>query len=60
MERRKEEFKLRFEKHYSRLCQIAYSYVASPEDAEDIVQELFINVWDKKKTHLPNRILLPT
>lgn len=52
MERRKEEFKLRFEKHYSRLCQIAYSYVASPEDAEDIVQELFINVWDKKKDTL--------
>ena len=50
---RKELFKTRFQTHYPRLCRIAYGYVANKEDAEDIVQEFFINVWDKGKDDMP-------
>ena len=41
---RKKIFKERFQEHYSRLCSIAYSYVAILEDSEDIVQELFVSL----------------
>lgn len=43
----KEIFKTRFQKHYPRLCNIAYGYVSDKEDSEDIVQELFVYVWNK-------------
>ena len=49
---RKERFKARFLAHYPRLCRIAYGYVSDSDDAEDIVQELFIHVWDKDKDSL--------
>lgn len=49
---RKEIFKKRFEQHYPRLCNIALGYVPSRQDAEDIVQELFINVWNRGKDTL--------
>ena len=52
-EDRKEIFKVRFLKHYPRLCRIAYGYVSDKDDSEDIVQELFINVWNKGKDALP-------
>lgn len=44
---RKEIFKSRFQEHYPRLCCIACGYVSDKEDAENIVQELFISVWNK-------------
>ena len=50
---RKELFKSRFLKHYPRLCCIAYGYVSDKDDSEDIVQELFVNVWDKKLDGMP-------
>ena len=37
---RRERFKKLFLAHYSRLCGVAYGFVADGEDAEDIVQEL--------------------
>ena len=49
---RKELFKVRFEKHYPRLCSIAYGYVSDRDDSEDIVQETFIHIWDKGKDDL--------
>lgn len=52
---RKEQFKLRFEAHYPRLCQIAYGYVACREDAEDIVQELFVGIWNREADLLPEK-----
>lgn len=56
---RKDRFKERFQKHYSRLCHIAYGYVANRDDSEDIVQELFINVWNKGKDELPENEFVP-
>lgn len=44
---RKIQFEKRFKQHYPRLCCIALGYVADRDDAEDIVQEAFINVWHK-------------
>lgn len=54
-ETRKETFKSLFQKHYPRLCHIAYGYVLDRDDSEDIVQELFINAWDKGKDTLPEK-----
>lgn len=50
---RKELFKAKFQKHYSRLCNIAYGYVSDKEESEDIVQELFIDVWNKELDVMP-------
>ena len=44
---RKDIFKSRFQEHYSRLCRIAYGYVSDQDDAEDIVQEFFIRLWEE-------------
>lgn len=52
---RKEIFKSRFNEHYPRLCSIAYEYISDADDSEDIVQELFINIWDKGKDALPDK-----
>ena len=57
-ENRKEQFKLRFEKYYPMLCKIANGYIADQDDCEDIVQTLFINVWDKQKDALPEEEML--
>ncbi len=50
---RKDIFKSRFQKHYPRLCCIAYGYVSDRDDSEDIVQELFVSVWDKGLDSMP-------
>lgn len=52
---RKEQFKIRFETHYPRLCQIAFGYVACREDAEDIVQELFVGIWNREADLMPEK-----
>lgn len=55
---RKEIFKNRFQEHYPRLCNIAYGYVLNRDDSEDIVQELFINIWNKGKDDLSDKEFL--
>lgn len=52
---RKEIFKSRFNEHYTRLCSLAYEYVSDADDSEDIVQELFITIWNKGKDALPDK-----
>lgn len=52
---RRDIFRARFQKHYPRLCNIAYGYVLDRDDSEDIVQELFINIWNKGKDNLPEK-----
>ena len=39
-----------FKKYYLRLCHYIYQYVESMRDAEEIVQETFLNIWDKRQT----------
>lgn len=50
---RKEQFKARFEEYYSMLCRIAYQYISDQDECEDLVQETFINIWNKGKDNLP-------
>jgi RNA polymerase sigma-70 factor (ECF subfamily) len=38
-----------FARYYQPLCQFVYSIAASRPDAEDIVQELFLHLWRRRK-----------
>lgn len=43
-------FEMLFKLFYHDLCQYAVIYVKAPEIAEDIVQETFIHIWEKRST----------
>jgi RNA polymerase sigma-70 factor (ECF subfamily) len=43
-----QEFELIFRKYYVRLCGFANKFIANTTEAEDIVQEVFLNIWAKK------------
>ena len=45
----KEVFQYLFDIYYQRLFLYAKSYVEDPDTAKDIVQDLFINLWEKRK-----------
>lgn len=38
-----------FDRYYGRLCQFAYSLTLDKQDAEDIVQELFLTLWKNRE-----------
>jgi RNA polymerase sigma-70 factor (ECF subfamily) len=52
---RKQQFKIKFDKLYSPLCNMAYALISDRDECEDIVQETFIAVWDKGKDELPDQ-----
>lgn len=39
-----------FRRHYANLCRVALRFVNNEQEAEDIVQELFVSIWEKRKT----------
>ena len=41
-------FELIFRKYYVRLCGFANKFIANTGEAEEIVQEVFLNIWAKK------------
>ncbi|WP_196889081.1 RNA polymerase sigma-70 factor [Aureivirga sp. CE67] len=43
-------YELLFKRHYLELCLFANKYVNCSETAEEIVQDLFCKVWEKRKT----------
>jgi RNA polymerase sigma-70 factor (ECF subfamily) len=43
------EYKIFFDQHYTALCFFAHSIVMNMEEAEDIVQESFCKLWNKKE-----------
>ena len=45
----KEEYKRVFEEYYNPLCNFAYKYVENSDTAEDVVQEVFVQMWQKRK-----------
>jgi RNA polymerase sigma-70 factor, ECF subfamily len=45
----KEVFRKLFDVYYKRFLLYAKSYVTDPADAEDIVQNLFFNLWEKRE-----------
>ncbi|BBE19486.1 RNA polymerase ECF-type sigma factor [Aquipluma nitroreducens] len=42
------EFELIFRKYYVRLCGFANKFIANTPEAEEIVQEVFLNIWAKR------------
>lgn len=42
-----------FRSYYKRLYGSAYGYVKDSQDAEDIVQEVFLNIWSQKESWDP-------
>ncbi|MDH7445622.1 RNA polymerase sigma-70 factor [Aquimarina sp. 2201CG14-23] len=44
-----ETFKILFELYYGKLLHIAKGYVVNSEDAEEIVQDVFLKAWKKRK-----------
>ncbi|WP_205513798.1 RNA polymerase sigma-70 factor [Longitalea arenae] len=43
------KFQESFYKHYEPLCKYAFTIVKEPHSCEDIVQETFLRVWEKKQ-----------
>ncbi len=46
----KNAFEQLFKKYYLRLSHYAYQYVGNMPDAEELVQETFVNIWEKRST----------
>lgn len=44
------EFENMFRKYYSDLCHFAFKYMGTVEDAEEVVQDVFYNIWEKRKS----------
>lgn len=43
-----ESFRFFFDQHYQKLCSYAYSFLKDDESCEDVVQEIFIAIWEKR------------
>lgn len=54
-EKDKTEFEDIYVKHFYRMIRLAQEYVISREDAENIVQDVFLNLWEQKRP-LPSQI----
>jgi RNA polymerase sigma-70 factor (ECF subfamily) len=37
-----------FDKYYPELCKLSFKYVGRTDIAEDVVQDVFINIWNKR------------
>ncbi len=44
-----QSFQKVFEQHYNALCNYAYSFLKDESSSEDVVQEVFIRIWEKKQ-----------
>ncbi len=50
-------FELLFRKYYVRLCGFANKFIANSAESEEIVQEVFLNIWKKRdKLKMDNEI----
>src|SRR3712207_3492924 len=55
---RKILFQQRFERYYPVLCHIAAGYLADSDDCEDVVQELFISMWNQGRDDMEEKAFL--
>ena len=44
----RKEFELLFKTYYTELCRFAHKYVRDETASEEIVQEVFINIWERR------------
>ncbi|MEM9687653.1 MAG: RNA polymerase sigma-70 factor, partial [Bacteroidota bacterium] len=49
-----EAFRILFELYYVKLLYVVQSYVSDKEDAEEVIQDVFIKVWKKRKNITTN------
>ena len=49
-EGREEPFRQVFNAYYEGLCQYAFTILRDMDDAEDIVQNMFLKIWEKRQT----------
>ncbi len=47
-----QDFEQLFRLHYQRLCSYAFTFLKDESGSEDIVQEVFIKVWEKEKMEI--------
>ncbi|MBK9735908.1 MAG: RNA polymerase sigma-70 factor [Saprospiraceae bacterium] len=51
----KSTFKILFDTHYASLCNLAYRIVGDTDKAEDIVQDMFVKLWDERHKINPEK-----
>lgn len=44
-----DNFRFFFDQHYQKLCSYAYAFLKDDESCEDVVQDIFINIWEKRR-----------
>ena len=49
MDTKENHFREIFEKFYSPLCNYAFKFLGDKDEAEEIVQDLFLNFWESRK-----------
>jgi len=57
--RDEKKFESLFREHYSELCNYAYTFIADADLVEDIVQNFFIIVWERKHLSVTTETFLP-
>ena len=50
-------FELLFKMYYTTLCSFSNKYLFNPEEAQDVVQEVFIKLWENRDTIDPEESL---
>lgn len=48
------KFETLFRQHYRQLCSYAYTFLKDVVSSEDIVQEVFIKIWENQKMNIGN------
>jgi RNA polymerase sigma-70 factor, ECF subfamily len=51
-------FELLFRKYYIRLCSFTNKFIHDPEEAKDIVEEVFMKIWEKRTEINPEDSLI--
>jgi RNA polymerase sigma-70 factor (ECF subfamily) len=53
--REEREFEALFLEHYASLCEFTDSYVRAPDVAEELVQAVFLRLWESRRSWVPKR-----
>lgn len=46
-----------FQQHYNALCNYAYTFLKDLSSSEDVVQEIFISIWEKRKDLISSKTI---